>query len=31
LPIAREAKQQLLAERDPLERLRMASQYVDFE
>ena len=31
LPIAREAKQQMLAERDPLERLRMASQYVDFE
>jgi Lon protease-like protein len=31
LPISREAKQQLLAERDPLERLRMASQYVDFE
>jgi uncharacterized protein len=31
LPIAREAKQQLLAERDPQERLRMASQYVDFE
>jgi uncharacterized protein len=31
LPINPEAKQQLLAERDPLQRLRMASQYVDFE
>ena len=31
LPITRESKQQLLAERDPVERLRMASQYVDFE
>ena len=31
LPINPEAKQQLLAEREPLQRLRMASQYVDFE
>jgi hypothetical protein len=31
LPISPEAKQQLLAESDPLQRLRMASHYVDFE
>jgi Lon protease-like protein len=31
LPIAPEAKQQMLAEHDPLARLRMAAQYVDFE
>jgi Lon protease-like protein len=31
LPIAAQAKQQLLAEPDPVERLRMVSQYVDFE